>query len=350
MTDIKPLIYNLSLEELTSWFTQHKQPTYRAKQVWSAIYQQFINHTDEITTLSKNLRGQLADTFDFIALEPVRTIESADGQTVKTLFKLRDGQFIEAVLMYYDERRTLCISSQSGCGMGCTFCATGQMGFRRNLTSGEIVAQVLYYARYLAQTGDQVTNIVMMGMGEPFHNFDNVMEALNRLNDPEAFGLGARRITLSTVGLIPKIIEFADLNTQYNLAISLHSVNNELRASMMPVSKKFTVSKLLAACRYYVNQTSRRITFEYALIDGVNDSVEDAEALSKAIRGMICHVNLIPLNPTKGFRKEGTRANQVSAFAQVLENHNIPVTVRMRRGIEIGAGCGQLATEVENGG
>ncbi|QRN83810.1 23S rRNA (adenine(2503)-C(2))-methyltransferase RlmN [Chloroflexota bacterium] len=349
MTEQKQLIYDLSEEALTGWFAQQKQPTYRAKQVWTAIYKKFINHPDEISTLSKGLREEISEAFDFIALDPIQTIESADKQTVKTLFKLRDGQYIEAVLMYYDERRTLCISSQSGCGMGCTFCATGQMGFRRNLSSGEIIAQVLYYARLLAQTGDLVTNIVMMGMGEPFHNFDNVMEALNRLNDPGAFGLGARRITLSTVGLIPKIIAFADLNTQYNLAISLHSVNNDLRASMIPVSKKFTVSDLLKACRYYVNKTSRRITFEYALIDGVNDSTEDAEALAQAIRGMICHVNLIPLNPTRGFQKEGTRSNQVSTFAHVLENHSIPVTVRMRRGIEISAGCGQLASEVENG-
>lgn len=349
MSEQKPLIYDLTQQALTDWFAQQKQPTYRAKQVWTAIYQQFINHPDEISTLSKDLREKLSTAFDFIALDPVRTIESGDGQTVKTLFKLRDGQYIEAVLMFYDERRTLCISSQSGCGMGCTFCATGQMGFRRNLSSGEIIAQVLYYARHLAQTGDQVTNIVMMGMGEPFHNFDNVMEALNRLNDPEAFGLGARRITLSTVGLIPKIIQFADLNTQYNLAISLHSVDNDLRASMMPVSKKYSVSKLLEACRYYVKTTNRRITFEYALIDGVNDSTEAAEGLAQAIRGMICHVNLIPLNPTRGFQKEGTRSDQVSAFAQVLERHHIPVTVRMRRGIEISAGCGQLASEVENG-
>lgn len=350
MDNLKPLIYDLSQEELMAWAAENGQPKYRAQQVWKAIYQRFIQSPDEITTLPKDLRDIISDQFDFKALEPVRAIESKDEQTIKTLFKLRDGQYIEAVLMYYSHRRTLCISSQSGCGMGCTFCATGQMGFRRNLSSGEIIAQVLYYARLLAEKDEQVTNIVMMGMGEPFHNFDNVMEALNRLNDPEAFGLGARRITLSTVGLVPKIIEFADLNTQYNLAISLHSVDNNLRASMMPVSKKFTVDKLIGACRYYVRKTNRRITFEYALIDGVNDSTADAEALFQAIRGMICHVNLIPLNPTKGYQKKGTRADQVNAFAQVLESHNIPVTVRMRRGIEIGAGCGQLATEVENGG
>jgi 23S rRNA (adenine2503-C2)-methyltransferase len=340
-----PLIYDLSQEMLQGWMTEQGQPAFRAQQVWTAIYKHFRTSAEEITTLPAALRETLGTAFDFKAFTPVRVIESMDGQTVKTLFKMRDSQYIEAVLMYYNERRTLCISSQSGCGMGCTFCATGQMGFRRNLTSGEIVAQVLYYARLLAATDDHVTNIVMMGMGEPFHNFDNVMDSLNRLNDPEAFGLGARRITMSTVGLIPKIIQFADLNTQYNLAISLHTVYNDLRSGMMPVNKKYTVKKLLDACRYYVEKTNRRITFEYALIEGVNDSVADAEALTLKLKGLLCHVNLIPLNPTKGFEKQGTSPEQVKAFADVLERHHIPVTVRLRRGIEIQAGCGQLATE-----
>jgi 23S rRNA (adenine2503-C2)-methyltransferase len=341
------LITDLTHEELQIWMDSQGQPKFRPQQVWTAIYKHFRASADDVTTLPKDLRDALKEAYDFDALTPVRTIESADRQTVKTLFKLRDGQYIEAVLMYYDERRTLCISSQSGCGMGCTFCATGQMGFKRNLSSGEIIAQVLYYARLLAEKDDHVTNIVMMGMGEPFHNFDNVMEALNRLNDPDAFGLGARRITLSTVGLIPKIRQFADLNTQYNLAISLHTVYNDLRSGMMPVNKKYTVEKLLDACRYYVNKTSRRITFEYALIEGVNDSKADAEALAGKLKRLICHVNLIPLNPTKGFEKQGTNADQVKSFAKILEAHNIPVTVRLRRGIEIQAGCGQLATEFQ---
>ncbi|MCB2203009.1 23S rRNA (adenine(2503)-C(2))-methyltransferase RlmN [bacterium] len=348
--DLKPLIYDLNKEELTAWLKERRQPSFRADQIFVAIYQNFRGTADDITTLSLDLREKLAAEFDFNAVEPVRSIESADGQTIKTLFKLRDGQYIEAVLMYYDERRTLCISSQSGCGMGCTFCATGQMGFRRNLTAGEIVAQVLYYARLLAEDEETVTNIVMMGMGEPFHNYDNVIEALDRLNNPDAVGLGARRITLSTVGLVPKIKQFADLNTQFNLAISLHTVDNDLRRKMMPVNKKYTVEKLLAACRYYIDKTNRRITFEYALIEGVNDSVGDAEALARKLRGMICHVNLIPLNPTKEFDKQGTSPDQVQAFSSVLEAHNIPVTVRLRRGIEIQAGCGQLATEVEQNG
>jgi len=343
----KSLIYDLSQAELEARMKALGQPGFRAKQIWVAIYQNFRTSPHEVTTLLKDFRDKLDEVFSFQALMPVTTIESEDGQTIKTLFKLQDGQYIEAVLMYYEDRRTLCISSQSGCGMGCTFCATGQMGFRRNLSSGEIIAQVLYYARFLAEADDRVTNIVMMGMGEPFHNYDNVMEALNRLNNPDAFGLGARRITLSTVGLVPKIKQFADEDTQYNLAISLHTVDNDLRTKMIPVNKKYTVEKLLDACRYYIRKTNRRLTFEYALIEGVNDSVEDAEALAQRLRGMICHVNLIPLNPTKGFEKQGTSAQQVEAFRSVLESQNIPCTVRLRRGIEIQAGCGQLAIEFE---
>lgn len=348
MKDIsKPLIFDLSLKDLEDWMIANGQPAFRAKQIWVAIYQNFKLSAHEITTLPLELRQKLEETFTFQVLNPVKTIQSEDGQTQKNLFRLGDGHLIEAVLMYYDNRRTLCISSQSGCAMGCAFCATGQMGFQRNLTSGEIIAQVLFYARQLSAVDDRVTNIVVMGMGEPFHNYDHVMEALNRLNDPQAFGLGARRFTISTVGLVPRIKQFADENTQYNLAISLHTVDNDLRVSMMPISKKYPVSELMQACRYYVQRTNRRLTFEYALIDGINDSPEAAEALSKTLRGMICHVNLIPLNPTDAFKRQGSGQNSVQAFADVLIAHNIPVTVRMRRGIEIQAGCGQLAAEVK---
>jgi 23S rRNA (adenine2503-C2)-methyltransferase len=187
-----------------------------------------------------------------------------------------------------------------------------------------------------------------MGMGEPFQNYDNVMTAINRLNDPRAFGLGARRFTISTVGLVPKIIQFADEGYQYNLAISLHTVDDTLRSKLIPINKKYPVDELISACRYYVNQTSRRITFEYALIQGVNDSVDDALALAKKIRGMICHVNLIPLNPTKKFGEQATSADQAQVFCDTLEAQNISCTVRLRRGIEIQAGCGQLATEGES--
>jgi len=344
----KILIYDLSLEELEEKINTLGQPGYRAKQIWTAIYQTYRVFPEEITTLPKNFREELDQVFSFQALTPVRTIESADGLTQKTLFRLYDGNFIEAVLMYYEDRRTLCISSQSGCGIGCSFCATGQMGFRRNLTSGEIVAQVLYYARYLAEMDENVTNVVVMGMGEPFQNYDNVISAVNRLNDPEAFGLGARRFTISTVGLIPKIIQFADEGYQYNLAISLHTVDDDLRSKLIPINKKYPVDELISACRYYVHKTSRRVTFEYALIQGVNDSKEDAVALAKKLQRMICHVNLIQLNPTKEFGEKGTSAEQTQAFYETLEANNISCTIRLRRGIEIQAGCGQLATDAES--
>ncbi|MDF1519955.1 MAG: 23S rRNA (adenine(2503)-C(2))-methyltransferase RlmN [Brevefilum sp.] len=342
------LIYDLDFETLESQINALGQPGFRAKQIWTALYQTFRVSPDEITTLPKDFREKLSQSYSFQALDPVKAIESRDGRTIKTLFKLNDGNYIEAVLMYYDERRTLCISTQSGCGIGCSFCATGQMGFRRNLSSGEIVAQVLYFARMLDEMGDHVTNVVVMGMGEPFQNYDNVMAAINRLNDPRAFGLGARRFTISTVGLVPKIIQFADEGYQYNLAISLHTVDDTLRSKLIPINKKYPVDELISACRYYVHQTSRRITFEYALIQGVNDSVEDALALSKKISGMICHVNLIPLNPTKKFGEQATSADQAKIFCDTLEAHNISCTVRLRRGIEIQAGCGQLATEGES--
>lgn len=345
MVDMKPLIYDLGKAELWSWFKDLDQPAFRAEQIWTAIYQTFRTSPGEITTLPKDLRETVAGNFSFEALSPVRAIESQDGQTVKTLFKLRDENLIEAVLMYYENRRTLCISSQSGCGIGCSFCATGQMGFKRNLTSGEIVAQVLYYARLLDDEGDRVTNVVMMGMGEPFQNYQNVMEALDRLNHPDAMGLGARRFTISTVGLVPKIKQLADENTQYNLAISLHTVDDALRSKLIPINERYPVDVLLEACRYYMQKTHRRITFEYALIQGINDSLSEAEALAQKIKRLLCHVNLIPLNPTVGFSEQPSSNSQAEAFCQVLDQYNIPCTIRLRRGIEIQAGCGQLAAE-----
>lgn len=344
----KTLIYDLSYKTLESFMISRGQPAFRARQIWVALYQNYKNSPDEITTLPKDLRETLNQSFDFQGLNPIRSIESADGRTIKVLFELWDKETIEVVLMYYDDRRTICISSQSGCGIGCSFCATGQMGLKRNLTSGEIVAQVLYFARYLAEQDDRVTNVVMMGMGEPFMNYDNVLAAMDRLNNPDAFGLGARRMTISTVGIVPKIIAFANEGLQYNLAISLHTVDDRLRSELIPINKKYSIDQVIEACRYYLRKTSRRVTFEVALIKGVNDSVKDAEALASKIGGMICHVNLIPLNPTKGYDRDGSDSDQVALFSEVLADRSITSTVRLRRGIEIKAGCGQLATQHEN--
>ncbi len=337
------LLYDLSLPDLTALLSDWGEPAYRARQIWEGIYQHFYTSADEFTTLPKALRARLAETFTFQPLTPAQTLRSRDGQTVKTLFHLNDGRAIEAVLMKYDRRRTLCISTQAGCAMGCAFCATGQMGFKRHLTSGEIVAQVMYYAHQLHQQGERVTNIVVMGMGEPFHNYDNTMAAVDRLNDPQGYNFGARRITISTVGLVPAIRRFTAEKRQVNLAISLHAADDELRASMMPVAKTYRLDELLSACRDYVQATGRRVTFEWALIDGVNDTPEQARLLVSKIKGMLCHVNAIPLNPTEGYRGKATSPRRAEEFRQILEQAGIPCTLRLRRGIEIQAGCGQLA-------
>lgn len=345
MNDL-PYIYDLTLSDLASLLKSWGEPGFRAKQIWTGLYKQFWNTPDEFTNLPLTLRNKLKESVQFNALSPTLKLDSSDGQTRKTLFKLHDGKQIEAVLMKYDNRRTLCISTQAGCAMGCTFCATGQMGFGRHLSSGEITAQVIYYARLLHEQGDHVTNVVVMGMGEPFHNYNNTMAAIDRLNDAEGYNFGARRFTVSTVGLIPMIKRFAEEKRQVNLAVSLHAAEDTLRVSMLPVNKRYPIEELIAACRDYVNATGRRITFEWALINGVNDTPEQAEKLARLLKGLLCHVNAIPLNPTTGYTGQATTRERSSAFQQTLERHGIPCTIRIRRGIDIQAGCGQLASRV----
>ncbi len=340
-----PLIYDLNLDELRERMAALGEPGYRAKQIWQGLYQNLWAGPDEFTNLPKTLREKLKTTFRFSALTPGQVLRSSDGETIKTLFWLDDGRAIEAVLMHYDVRHTLCISSQAGCAMGCVFCATGQMGFKRHLTSGEIVEQVVYYARMLRNMGEQVTNVVVMGMGEPFHNYDNTLAAIDRLNHPEGMNLGARRFTISTVGLVPAIRRFADEKRQVNLAISLHAATDEERSALLPVNRRYPLEELMAAVREYIEKTGRRITFEFALINEVNDTVENARALAKLLKGVLCHVNVIPLNPTQKFSGQATTRQRAEAFCQELEKAGIPCTIRIRRGIDIQAGCGQLATD-----
>jgi 23S rRNA (adenine2503-C2)-methyltransferase len=347
----RPLIYDLDLAGLESTFAAWGEPAYRARQVWSGLYQNLWDQPGQFTNLSRALRQRLEDRFDFTHLQPASFLESRDGETRKTLFQLPDNQAVEAVLMRYEQRRTLCISSQAGCAMGCVFCATGQMGFRRNLTSGEIVEQVLYYARQLVAVQEHVTNVVVMGMGEPFRNYDHTLAAVDRLNHPQGFNLGARRFTISTVGLVPSIRRFASEQRQVNLAISLHAADDALRTSLLPVNRKYPLADLLAACKDYVDTTHRRITFEWALIQGVNDSEDQAGLLASKLQifrqgdAALCHVNIIPLNPTRRYAGQATTRQQAEAFQRVLESRGIPCTIRTRRGIDIQAGCGQLAIE-----
>ncbi len=340
------LIYDLDLPALQAMLAAWGAPGYRARQVWEGIYKNLHPSWDAFTNIPTDLRQRLAGEYALEALIPAARLKSSDGQTEKTAFRLPDGLQIETVAMRYTQRVTLCISTQAGCAMGCVFCATGQMGFRRHLTSGEIVAQVLQYARQLRSDGLRLTNIVLMGMGEPFHNYDNSLGAIDRLNDAAGFNFGARRFTISTVGLVPMIRRFADEKRQVNLAISLHAADDAARGRMLPINRKYDIEQVLDACRYYVDQTGRRVSFEWALIDGENDSVEHARALAGRLHGLLCHVNAIPLNPTTGYAGKATSRPRALAFKAELERHGIACTVRLRRGIDIAAGCGQLAVKV----
>jgi len=343
----KVLIYDLDLEQLVAQLNIWGEPPYRAKQVWEGLYLQLWSKPEEFTNLSKPLRQKLQQCFSFSSLNEVERFFSTDQKTTKVLFRLLDGPPIETVLMRYAERRTVCISTQAGCALGCVFCATGQMGFRRNLSSGEIVEQVLVFARQLNDEAERPTNVVLMGMGEPFHNYDATMAAIDRLGHPDGFNMGARRFTISTVGLIPAIKRFTAEKRQIGLAISLHASEDALRTSMLPINRRYPIKQLIEACREYVDATGRRITFEWALIQGVNDSVAEARNLALLLKGLICHVNVIPLNPTSGYSGARSTRQRVSAFRQILETQGISCTVRVRCGIDIHAGCGQLAGQAE---
>lgn len=351
-------LLDMGLDELTQFIKELGQPAYRARQVWEWIYQRYAGDFEQISNLPQALRAQLAQRATLRVLTPVVEQVSLAGDTLKILFQLHDGQTIEAVLMLYDKRRTLCISSQAGCAMGCTFCATAQGGLARNLTAGEIVAQVLYFARYLATPGalplteverpSTVTNIVLMGMGEPMHNYKNVWTALRRLTDAAAFGLGARNITLSTVGLVPMIDRMAEEGLQIGLAVSLHAPNDDLRTQLVPINKGYPVDELLASVERYIAKTKRRVTFEYALMKGINDSAELAHELGQKIQHLLCHVNVIPLNPIPDSKFQPTSDEDTQRFVDILRSYGISATVRLRRGIEINAGCGQLQRSQAN--
>lgn len=338
-------VYCLSEEELSAQLLQLGQPRFRAKQVSDWIYKKGITHFSEMSNLPQSLRELLEEKYSFGNLELAVSQVSKDG-TEKRLYRLPDGQMIESVLMpYKDGRRTVCISSQAGCAMGCSFCATGQMGFARHLTAEEIFEQAQNFSKELQRRGERLTNCVFMGMGEPFHNYDHLLSAIRMIND--RLGIGARKMTVSTVGLVPKIRRFAEEGIQVKLAISLHSTSDQHRNEIMPVNKKYPIQELISACHDFVKATKRRITFEWALIQGQNDSEAEALRLATLLKGLLCHVNVIPLNPTQGYEGAPSDPQRVNHFVRTLEKNGIPATVRMRRGIDIDAGCGQLKSEVE---
>jgi len=334
----------LSEADLALHLAAQGQPAFRARQLREWIYTRGQGDPAAMSNLPAGLRQRLAQADTVGTLAVVTEQHSRDG-THKRLYRLPDGPLVEAVLMpYADGRRTACISSQAGCAMGCVFCATGQMGFQRHLTATEIFEQAWRYHAELVQVGERLSNVVMMGMGEPFHNYDGAITAVRRLIDD--LGIGQRHITISTVGLAPAIRRFATEGLQVTLAISLHAATDEQRSALLPVNRRWPLDELLAACRDYQAVTGRRISFEWALIAGGNDSAAEAHRLGRLLRGLSCHVNLIPLNPTARFDGAPTADADARTFVQVLAEHGVPATVRVRRGIDIDAGCGQLRDRV----
>lgn len=337
-------IYDFDKSELEILLKNIGEPEYRIDQLWKGIYHNFYNSFADFSNFPNILRKNLAERIIFSSLVPDKTITSSNGETSKVLFRLQDDSAIETVLMRYKHRFTLCISTQVGCAIGCKFCATGKMGFKRNLTIGEIVEQVIYFAGQLNAHNEHLTNIVFMGMGEPFHNYEAVLSAARIFNHSDGFNFSERRMTISTVGLVPSIIRFSKEKTQINLAISLHAANDSLRSSFIPINQKYPLNDLLTACKEYIHKTNRRITFEWALIQGVNDTKKDAIELSHLLKNMLCHVNVIPLNPISGFQGQASNMKQALLFQNMLQSEKIPCTIRLRRGLDIQAGCGQLAT------
>ncbi|MEP7289545.1 MAG: 23S rRNA (adenine(2503)-C(2))-methyltransferase RlmN, partial [Chloroflexota bacterium] len=324
-------LYDLSQTEIAAMLKEWGQPAYRARQITEWLYKHKVSSIEQMTTLPHTLRERLADETRIGVLEPATEQISSDGQTIKRLFRLPDGQLIESVLMEYDDgRRTACISTQAGCAMGCVFCATGQMGFARHLTSGEIVEQVVDFARELESSGERLSNVVLMGMGEPFHNYDNTLQAMRTLNDPDGLGIGQRHITVSTVGLVPAIRRYADEAIQMGLAISLHAATDDERSRLLPINRRYPISDVIDAVKYYIDKTGRRVTFEWALIRGENDTVEQAYKLGQLLKGLLCHVNMIPLNPTGGYGGAPSDPERVAAFQAELERWGISSTIRVR--------------------
>ncbi|HEY2813161.1 MAG TPA: 23S rRNA (adenine(2503)-C(2))-methyltransferase RlmN [Acidimicrobiales bacterium] len=331
-----PSRYDVDLDALAAVLSD--QPAYRVRQVWDGLYHQHVAPAD-MTTLPKALRARLDDELPG-SLEPVVERVSDGGDTVKFLWRLHDDRSIETVLMAYRDRVTVCVSSQAGCAMGCGFCATGQAGFERHLTTGEIVEQVVRSMVRAASGGRRVSNVVFMGMGEPLANYDNTWTAVERIHDE--LGLSARHLTLSTIGIVPGIRRLARERLPVNVAVSLHAANDELRNELVPINKRYPLADLAAACRDYLAAKNRRLSFEWALIDGVNDRRSDAAELAAYARPLRAHVNLIPLNPTPGWPTRGTPTAGVRTFRERLVELGVNVTVRRTRGTEIDAACGQL--------
>ncbi len=349
--DPRPGLSGLAAGELAAWFTARGEPAYRARQVADAVWGGTASSAEAIRTLPTALREALEAEFRFDTVGDTELRLSDGGLTEKALHRLSDGTLIESVLMHYParpgqrERHTLCISSQGGCAVGCPFCATGELGFGRDLETAEIVDQVRHAARRLAADVKRLTNVVFMGMGEPLLNLDRVLDAVDALNDPRRFGLGARHITVSTSGVVPGIRRLTALGPQFTLAVSLHAARDPLRDVLVPLNRRWPVAEVVEAAREHAAATGRRVTYEATMIDGINDTELDAHAMAELLRGDHAHVNLIPMNPVAHTPWQASPMPVIDAFAETLRAAGIETTIRHNRGQEIGAACGQLAAE-----
>jgi len=349
-------LYDFSLDQLVAQFQTWGEPAFRAKQMYRHLYVHRTDHFSAMTDFSKALRERMGAETGIGSLQRVKLLTGDDGLTRKMLWALEDGSPLETVLMVYPDRATVCVSSQSGCPMQCVFCATGKLGFLHDCSPGQIIEQVMRAERELAVVREEgrhevpakLTNIVFMGMGEPFNNYDNWWAAVERLHDPGGYNMGARNFTVSTVGLIPGILRLAEEKLPVNLAISLHAADDELRSDMMPVNKRYPIAELIEATRVYAEKTRRRVSFEYVLLKEKNDEPSQAIRLARLLRPagrapLLCHVNLIPWNPVPGTPLNRSDRKRVLNFQAMLREHGVPCTVRVERGTDIMAACGQLA-------
>jgi 23S rRNA (adenine2503-C2)-methyltransferase len=331
-------IKNYNLEELKQEMANIGEKPYRAEQIFKWLYVEKVKTFDEMTNLSLELRKKLEENYTMCNYNILKKQESKDG-TIKYLFDVLDGNAIETVLMSYHHGYSICVSSQIGCKMGCKFCASTGINFIRNLSSGEIVEQILAVEQ---DTGVRISNVVFMGIGEPLDNYENVVTAIRTINNPKGLNIGARHISVSTSGVVPKIYKLAEENIQCTLSISLHATNNEKRSAMMPVNNTYPVEELIQACKDYIEKTNRRISFEYALAKDNNDNLDDAKELVKLLKGMLCHVNLIPINKIENGQFDKSSNENIMKFRDYLNDHGIVATIRRELGSDIDAACGQL--------
>lgn len=334
-------LYDFNYEQMQQFALDCGWKTFRGHQIFQWLYRNRVDEIDEMTNLSLETRELLKSRFIINPLKLIRKQVSHDG-TTKFLFQLEDGALLESVMMIFDYGKSICVSSQVGCNMGCAFCASGLTKKKRNLTSGEMVAQVMYVQKELDKTQDRLSHIVVMGTGEPFDNYENVMNFLSCVNHDRGLGIGSRHITISTCGIVPRIYDFANEHTQYNLAISLHAPNNELRNQLMPVNKAYPIEELMKALTYYSTENNRRLTFEYILLKGVNDKPSHAKELAKLLKGLNAYVNLIPYNSVDEKHFKSVTHDEAMIFYDMLMKNHVRCTIRKEHGNDIDAACGQL--------